>query len=282
MATSIKRYWHQLTTKEFSRLDAENCVAILPVGAIEQHGPHLPVWSDTRIGQGIIDAMVGQAPDSLPFLILPTIAVGRSEEHNTFPGTLSLRADTLRAVCVDLLESVRRAGIRKVVIFNSHGGNPSIIDVAGLEMRRKHQMLIASTIWYQFGLPSEGLFSDYETSYGTHAGEIETSMMLHLAPELVDDAERAVFSNRASAMSKDYEVLDPQGAAPFSWIAADLTDSGAWGDALAADPERGKILIDFYGSKLLALVRDMHRFPLDALAPSDCAADPSSLSPRKS
>lgn len=269
MTAPLKRYWHELTTKEFSNLAVENLVAILPVGAIEQHGPHLPVWSDTRIGTGIIEQTVATAPATLPFLVLPAIPVGRSEEHNRFPGTLSLKSETLRAVCTDILESVRRAGIRKVVIFNSHGGNPPILDVVGLEMRRRHQMLIASTIWYNFGLPSEGLFSDYETSYGTHAGEMETSMMLHLSPDLVNDAERAVFSNRAHAISEEYEVLDPQGAAPFSWITPDLSDSGAWGDALAADAERGRSLVEYYASKLLALVHDVHRFPLAALAPSD-------------
>lgn len=272
MKPASKRYWHELTTKDFAALDAENMVAIFPVGAIEQHGPHLPVWSDTRIGQGIVEELVRIAPADLPFLVLPTQSVGRSEEHDTFPGTLSLRSETLKAVCVDILESVRRAGIRKVIVFNSHGGNPPVIDLAGLEMRRRQGMLVASTIWYQLGFPPGDLFSAYETSYGTHAGEIETSMMLHLAPGLVDDGERAVFSNRAKAMSETYEVLDPQGAAPFSWITPDLSDSGAWGNAAAADAARGRTLIEYYGSRLLALVRDVHRFPLSSLAPATAAA----------
>lgn len=270
MTTTPKRYWHELTTKEFSQCGAEDLIAIFPVGATEQHGPHLPVWSDTRIGQGIIDEVVRTAPASLPFLVLPSQSVGRSEEHNAFPGTLSLKAETLKAVCTDVLESVRRVGIRKVLVFNSHGGNPPVLDLVGLEMRRKHQMLVVSTIWYQFGFP-EGLFSDYEMSYGTHAGEVETSMMLHLVPELVDNRERAAFTNRAKEMGECYEVLDPQGAVPFSWVTTDLSDSGAWGNAAAADAERGRKSIEYYGSKLLALIRDMHRFPLSSLAPSDLA-----------
>jgi creatinine amidohydrolase len=211
MTGSRSRYWQDLTTKEFASLDAERTIAVLPVGAVEQHGPHLPVWVDSAINCGIIERAVPKIPDDLSVLVLPLMPVGKSDEHLAFPGTLSLSAETLIRVWTEIGESIHRTGIRKLVLFNSHGGQPQIMDIVARDLRVRHAMLVVAYSWYAGGLPA-GLFDEAEVRHGIHAGAVETSMMLHLRPDLVRMDLAADFPPLMRELAGDYQHLSPTGA----------------------------------------------------------------------
>jgi creatinine amidohydrolase len=261
-----RRFWQDMSSKEFGELDAARVIAVLPVGAIEQHGPHLPVATDACINQGVLARAIEQMPDDLPVTVLPLLPVGKSDEHLAFPGTLSLSAETLIRVWTEIGEGVARAGIKKLVLFNSHGGQPQIMDVVARDLRVRHAMMVVAYSWYAAGLPA-GLFDDAEMRHGIHAGAIETSMMLYLRPDLVRMDLAADFSPLMRELAGDYRHLSPTGAGRLAWMAQDLHPSGACGDARNADAERGRILIEHAAQALIALLREVDRYPLARLRP---------------
>ncbi len=259
------RYWQDLSSPEIETLDHDRVVAILPVGAIEQHGPHLPVGVDAMIANGILERAKATLPPSAQALVLPPLPVGKSDEHIGFGGTLTLSAETLIRVWTEIGTSVARTGIRKLVLFNSHGGQVAIMDIVARELRIKERMLVMAYSWVAGGLP-EGLFSDDEVRFGIHAGEIETSIMLHLHPDLVSMDKAENFAPLQAAMaSQGYRRLSPVGQGRMGWKAEDLHPSGACGDAASADAGRGRLLVDHAAKALGELLVDMDRFSLEKL-----------------
>jgi creatinine amidohydrolase len=261
-----RRYWQDMTTEEFARLDALRVIAVLPVGAIEQHGPHLPVSTDACINQGVLACTLEQMPDDLPVTVLPMLPVGKSNEHLAFPGTLTLSAETLIRVWTEICESVARAGVRKLVLFNSHGGQPQVMDIVARDLRVRLGMMVVAYSWYAGGLP-DGLFGEAEVRHGIHAGAIETSIMLHLRPDLVQMDRAANFSSLMGELEPDYRHLSPVGAGRLAWMAQDLHPSGACGDAADADAVRGRALVEHAAQDLLALLHEIDRYSLERLRP---------------
>ncbi|MEM7021277.1 MAG: creatininase family protein [Pseudomonadota bacterium] len=262
--TMPRRRWQDMTTKDFGQLDLERVIAVLPVGAIEQHGPHLPVSTDACINQGVIDRALEEMPDDLPVTVLPMLPIGKSNEHLAFPGTLTLSAETLIRVWTEVGECVARAGIRKLVLFNSHGGQPQIMDIVARDLRVRLDMMVVAYSWYGSGLP-EGLFTTDETRHGIHAGAIETSMMLHLEPEQVQFERAANFVPLMTELAPDYRQLSPTGVGRLAWMAHDLHPSGACGDATNADAERGRVLVEHAAQNLIALLQEIDRYPLSRI-----------------
>ena len=242
-------------------------VAILPIGAIEQHGPHLPVWVDSCINELLLDRALATMPGDRVVLALPLQAVGKSNEHIAFAGTLSLSSETLAAMLLDLGESVRRAGIRKLILLNSHGGQPQVLDIVARELRIRHAMLVVNAAWFDMGMP-DGLFSADECRHGIHGGEIETSLMLHLRPDLVDMTRARDFVSIGRHMAADYDLLSVEGRFGFGWQAQDLNPWGVCGNAAAADAERGARLARHMVRTFIDLVAEVARFPLDHLRPA--------------
>jgi creatinine amidohydrolase len=260
-----KRLWAELKSSEFAALDPHSTVAILPVAAIEQHGPHLPVMTDTAIAEGMIATVLARLPDDLDVLFLPVQMIGKSNEHLRSPGTLTHSAEHLIPIWVEIGEGVHRAGLRKLVIVNSHGGNIEVIGIVTRELRVRFGMLVATAQWRRFGLPAE-LYSSFEATHGIHAGDIETSMMLHFRPDLVDMNKARLFPSFAAEMEKDYQHLRPIGTHAFGWIAQDLNPDGAVGDASLATAEKGRLTAEHQADAFIALLRDVARFPLVRLA----------------
>ncbi|WP_349236302.1 creatininase family protein [Bosea sp. AAP35] len=259
------RFWGDLKTTDFVGLSAEHTVAVLPLAAIEQHGPHLPVSVDTTIMNAMLAEAMPLVPEDLDVLVLPTQAVCKSNEHLHSPGTLTLSWKSATQSWIEIGESVRRAGIQKLVILTSHGGNIDPMKVVARELRVRHGMLAVTTAWRAFGLPP-GLFADLDANHGIHAGDIETSLMLHFRPDLVDMRQAAAFNPLTVEMAaEDYTWLRPTGLHAMAWMAQDVHPSGAAGDASLASAEKGKATAALQAKGFVELLADVARFPLERL-----------------
>lgn len=252
------RRWHEMSSGDLAHIDPERFVAIMPVGATEQHGPHLPLGVDAMINNAIIDTMLELAPDDLALSVLPTFWIGRSEEHVDFPGTLTVSAEALRRNWFEVGASVARAGVRKMIILNSHGGNIQVMQIVARELRIHHDMFVVSCSWPQLGLP-DGLVSEHEQRVGIHAGQIETSLMLHIAPHLVSMDRALNFAPVQETETPVFPVLMGLGAAGFGWKAQDLHPSGAAGDATRASAVEGKAILHHTAGRLVRLVDEVSR-----------------------
>jgi len=258
------RYWHELRWPEFAALDGPRVVAVLPVAAIEQHGPHLPVQVDACINEGILRAALAQVPSGLEVLALPMQSVGKSDEHLAFPGTLTLTAETLTRVLLELGESVHRAGIRRLVLVNSHGGNPQVLDIVARTLRIRHAMFVVNASLGRLGLP-DGMFTPAELTHGIHGGDMETSVMLHLRPDLVDMSRARNFEPWTVAMAERFRILTAEGRVGFGWQTQDLHPAGACGDAGRATAEKGAGVVSHLATRLVALWREVADYPLEAI-----------------
>jgi creatinine amidohydrolase len=257
-------WWWDLSVKNFAELDMASTVAILPVAAVEQHGPHLPVRVDSAINAAIVARAVEQMPPDMPVLVLPMVAIGKSNEHQAFPGTLSVSYETLGRYWFEIGESVLRTGCRKMIFFNSHGGQPQLIDIVCRELRVRHEMFVVNAMWSRM-TKKDNLFDAHELQHGIHGGEVETSMMLHLHGDLVDMKQAANFVPYSVEIERQGGMLTPEGKIGYGWQTQDLEASGACGDATASDPKRGAIVVDRAAQALLQLCREVIAFPLERI-----------------
>ena len=264
-------YWADLTTADFASLDLSRAIAVLPVAATEQHGPHLPLSVDTDIVNGVVGAAVPHLQADLPALFLPTQAVGFSPEHNRFSGTLTLKAETLIRIWTEIGECVAASGVKKLVLFNAHGGQVGAMDLVARDLRARLDMLVYSVSWFNLplidgqGRDVNALFSAEEQRFGIHAGEIETSMMLALKPEQVRMAQAEYFRSASQARSAEFPILGNGKSAKLGWQMQDYNPQGAVGDAGAATAAKGQMLLDAAGRGLAALLAEIDRLPAGTL-----------------
>jgi creatinine amidohydrolase len=223
---------------------------------------------DSCINELLLDRALQAIPETMPVLALPLQAVGKSNEHTAFAGTLSLSCETLIAMLIELGESVHRAGIGRLILLNSHGGQPQIMDIVARELRVRHAMLVVNAAWFAMGAPDE-LFSADECRHGIHGGEVETSLMLHLRPDLVDMTRARNFVSLGQEMEAEFKLLSVEGRFGFGWQAQDLNPWGVCGNAAAADAERGARLADNMVQTFVELVREVGRFPMDRFRSGD-------------
>jgi creatinine amidohydrolase len=259
-----RRHWDEMSWEEIHGADTSNWIAMLPVAAVEQHGPHLPLGVDRYIVEGYVAAALPLLPDELPVSFLPVQAIGKSDEHLAFPGTLTIAAETAIAAWTEIGESLARAGVRKLVILNSHGGNVALLDTVARNLRVRAGMLAVPASLHRFGYP-DGLFTAAEIAQGIHGGAIETSLMLAFRPDLVRTEKIADFVPAARAMAGRYRWLSADRPFGFGGMSQDLNPSGAIGDASLASREKGEAAAAHGARALVELMRDVHRFPLDAL-----------------
>lgn len=259
-------HWWCLTWRDFQSLDVERTVAVLPVAAVEQHGVHLPLATDALINEGIVDAMLMEVADDagLCALVLPAQTVGDSLEHTSFPGTLSVQPEYLIGLWTDIGRSVARAGVRKLVIFNSHGGQVPEVDIVARRLRAELRMLVVRASYFDFGAPA-GLIPPDELAHGIHGGEAETSLVLHLRPELVRQDGLRDYVGLPFRMAGSNELLGPERPLGFGWMAQDIHAVGVSGNAGAADAARGAELLGYLAQRLAKLVREVAELPLSVL-----------------
>ena len=259
--------WADYRTTEFETIDPMTTIAILPTAAIEQHGPHLPVGTDTMIAAGMLDRLrqrlMARSPEEYGFevRILPIQAVGKSNEHLHAPGTLTLTAETALRAWTEIGLSIHRAGVRKVVIVNSHGGNLDLVSILSRELRVSAGMLAVKCQWGAFGHP-EGLYSDHERQFGIHGGDVETSLMRAFRPETVDMSLARNFASTAETAT-----IPPIGPISYGWIASDLNPAGTVGDASSATAEKGEATAQHQVDGFINLLRDVAARPLDDIEP---------------
>ena len=203
-------FWTDLAWTDFQARDMGRVIAVLPLAAVEQHGPHLPTGVDAAIMDGYLARVLERAPDDLPVLFLPVQRVGVSVEHEAYPGTLSLSFETAARAWIEIGASVRRAGCRKLVLLNAHVVDVAVMEAVARELRARHGMFVVSASWHRFGYP-DGLFTEAETAYGIHAGDIETSLMMGVAPQSVREEEIADFPSAGAQMERNFAWLGPRG-----------------------------------------------------------------------
>jgi creatinine amidohydrolase len=262
-------FWAELSTRHFAQLaaqGADDVVAVLPVAAIEQHGPHLPTSVDTTLVNGVVDATLPLLGNTRA-LFLPTQQVGKSNEHLRFPGTLTLKAETVIALWTELGECVHRAGIKKLMLLNSHGGQISVMDIVARDLRVRLDMLVFSVNWFTLPLGDEvnGLFSADEHRFGIHGGDMETSMMLALAPNTVDMSQARDFKSSSQARSEKYPILGNGISAKMGWQTQDYNPMGACGNASIATAEKGHAVINASAQKLAQVLQEISSLSMSTL-----------------
>ena len=263
------RSWQALTTVEAARLAARDPVAVLPLAAVEQHGPHLPLSTDLDIGIGLLAAAFEQLPADFPAWALPPVAVGASREHARFAGTISLEPELLAEVIHAHGAALAEAGVRRLVLSNSHGGNRAAAETAALRLRDELELLVVTAHYFVLPRPAGADLPEAEWRHGLHGGALETALMLHLRPDLVRTeaigAARSLGADLEGALRRAGPGND---AASIAWLASDLHPSGVTGDASLADAALGRRLVDGYAAALADIIRDAREFPLERLAGS--------------
>lgn len=238
--------------------DKENVVLIQPVGAIEQHGPHLPLIVDTAIGVAVLGKALSKLDSDLPAYALPPLYYGKSNEHWHFPGTITISAQTLLATVTEMAESLYRAGFRKLVLMNSHGGQPQVMEIAARDLHVKYDDFLVFPLftWRVPNIAGE-LLTPKEKQLGIHAGDAETSLMLSILPEQVK-MEAAVVEYPSGL--PENSLLTMEGKLPFAWATRDLSQSGILGDPTVATKEKGDRILESIADGWVRVIKDVYAF----------------------
>ena len=254
-----ERYFPYLTWTEIAAMpNKENVVIIQPIGAIEQHGPHLPIAVDSAISLGVLGTALAKLDSSIPAYALPCLYYGKSNEHWQFPGTITLSAETLLSVIKEMADSIYRSGFRKLVLMNSHGGQPQIMEIAARDIHQENQdfSVFPFFTWRVPHIAGE-LLTAKEKEYGIHAGDAETSIMLSLLPEQVK-MDKAVKEYPQGL--PESSLLSMEGKLPFAWLTKELSQSGVMGDATAATSEKGDRILASVADGWIRVIQDVYHF----------------------
>jgi creatinine amidohydrolase len=258
------RDWTDIHWPEIAAGQPARWIAVLPLAATEQHGPHLPLATDVMIAEAYLARVRELLPENIPATFLPVQPVGISTEHIHYPGTLTLPTEVALQSWMALGESVARAGIRKLVMVTSHGGNSAAMTLVAQDLRAQHGLLVVATGWSRLGAPEE-LFSAEELRHGIHGGAVETSIMLAKFKQHVRVEAIADFRSAGIAMEQEYRWLSAHRPAPFAWQAQDLHPGGAVGDATQASAEKGERLLDHGARAFCELLAEVDNFDVKRL-----------------
>jgi creatinine amidohydrolase len=261
-----RRDWTEMTWQEIAGAgDATGrWIAVLPLAAVEQHGPHLPLGVDTFIAEAYLARVRKILPEELPVTFLPVQRIGVSVEHLAYPGTLTVSAATAIGAWTELGESLARTGLRKLVLVTSHGGNVATMELVARELRTRLRMLAVTVGWHRFGYPND-TFSGEEKRHGIHGGDIETSLMLAARPETVRMDQAPNATPATMEMAREFKWLGANRPAGFAWMTQDLNTTGALGDATLASALKGEAALTHGAEAFVELLREVDRFDLARL-----------------
>jgi len=250
------RYWQDLASPDFAALDGERTVTVLPLCATEQHGPHLPTGTDAMIAQGLTGEVAARFKGDFDLLFLPALVVGASQEHSRFAGMISVSTPALIEQISAIGAQVAASGLKKLVLVSSHGGNVAAMSAAALACREQHGLLAVTLTWSRLGLP-EGVVDDSERAIGIHGGFVETSLMLHFRPDLVQMDKAEDFTSLQSDLAARYQHLRAHGPVGFGWLAGDLNLSGVVGNAASANAAAGRDIAAHQAEAFIALAGEV-------------------------
>lgn len=259
------RDWTDISWSAIAPAEASRLIAVLPLGATEQHGPHLPLETDVLIAQAYLARTRELLPDEAPVAFLPVQPVGISTEHIDYPGTLTLATEIALKGWIEIGESVARAGVKKLVIITSHGGNSAAMMLVAQELRAHQKMFVVTTSWSRLSA-AERVFPADEVRHGIHGGAVETSIMLARYPDQVRHEAIADFPSISIAMEREYRWLSTQRPAPFAWQTQDLHPSGAVGNATLGAAAKGEQLLDQGARAFCELLAEVDKFDVKRLA----------------
>jgi len=261
-----KREWSEMTWAEISAAETSRWIAVLPLAATEQHGPHMPLGVDSFIAAAYLARVHALVPAELPVSFLPVQRIGQSDEHIAYPGTLTFSAATVIRAWTEIGESVARAGVKKLVLVTSHGGNVSAMEIVARDLRVRLGMLVVTVGWHRFGYP-DGTFDAEERRHGIHGGDIETSLMLAGRHDTVHMELAPSEQPTTVAMAQEFKWLGAFRPAGFGWMTQDLHESGAVGDAARATAQKGEAALDHGAKGFVELLGEVDRFDLARLRP---------------
>lgn len=244
-----------------SEANAPAQIAVLPLGATEQHGPHLPFETDTLIADAIARRLKNRIAGELDVMFLPVEPVGYSVEHMDVTGTRTLGFDEAIDRWIGIGAKLSALGTRKLVMLNAHGGNSPLMTIVATELRVRHTMLAVATSWTRFGYPAD-IVTSSEKAIGIHGGLIETSVMLAIRPDLVEMTKAQDFASAQSGFERDFTHLRAYGPHAFGWKMSDLTPHGVTGNAAQATAEKGERILNQSVDGLADLLRDVAKFDL--------------------
>lgn len=250
------------TSPEVESIAQGNALVIQPIASVEQHGPHLPCYTDSLVAEGLVARALAVTPVEVNVWTLPVIAYGKSNEHLGFPGTVSLSAETLIAVCRDVGRSVARSGFRKLAFVNGHGGQPHLLDMVARDIREETGLMVFPLFPYRLGVPDGVVSSPEEAEFGIHGGELETSLVLALAPEAVHMDRLEAGGDRVRKLYGDLQYLSLEGALPTAWLTRDLTENGVIGDPTNASAERGERAVAYIADAMSKVFAEICEFEL--------------------
>ncbi|MGK7930663.1 MAG: creatininase family protein [Microcystaceae cyanobacterium] len=253
------RFFPYLSWTEIDSLpNKENTVIIQPVGSIEQHGPHLPIIVDAAIAMGVLGKALDSLETEIPAYVLPCLYYGKSNEHWHFSGTITLSATTLLHILLEVADNLYRAGFRKLILMNSHGGQPQIMEIAARDIHQKYPNFSVFPL-FTWRVPNiaKDLLTPQELEYGIHAGDAETSLLLSLLPEQVK-MEKAVKEYPQGLPQNS--LLSMEGKLPFAWLTNELSQSGVIGDATVASKEKGDKLLASLAESWQQVIKDVYQF----------------------
>jgi len=253
------RFFPYLTWTEIRDLpNKKNIVLIQPMGAIEQHGPHLPIAVDAAISVGVLGKALEQLNPRIPAYALPCLYYGKSNEHSGFSGTITLTAPTLINLLTEIADSLYQSGFRKLILMNSHGGQPQILEIVARDIHEKYpDFSIFPLFTWRVPHIAAQLLTPEELEYGIHAGDAETSLMLALLSEQVK-LDRAVKEYPPNLPQNS--LLSLEGNLPFAWLTRELSQSGVIGDATVATKEKGNRLLDSLAKGWAGVIEDVYQF----------------------
>ncbi|AFY74404.1 uncharacterized protein, putative amidase [Synechococcus sp. PCC 7502] len=254
-----ERYFAYLSWQQVAAMpNKENVIIFQPMGAIEQHGGHLPLAVDAIVAVGVLGKALTQLDHAIPAYSLPPLYYGKSNEHIAFAGTISLSAETLGQILMEIAESIYSAGFRKLVFVNAHGGQPQILQILARDIHVKYPdfMVFPLFVWNVPNAAHE-LLSPKELEIGIHAGDAETSLMLALMPERVNMTQAVMEYPQGFPTNN---LLSLEGKLPFAWTVQELSKSGVIGDPTVATKAKGDRLLQSLATGWIQVIKDIYFF----------------------